>query len=70
MPLHYYIMRGDIAAMRAVLESGADVDPTGVLWSPLEEAATRSIDTVLLLLTGVWRGCGGTVSQRGETGGV
>jgi ankyrin repeat protein len=48
-PLHWYAMRDNIAAMRAVLQRGADVNPLGQ-WgrTPLHEV--RSADAAMLLL--------------------
>jgi ankyrin repeat protein len=53
-PLHYYAMRGDVQAMRAVLHHGANVDPIErAFWrrrTPLDYAARSSADAVKVLL--------------------
>jgi ankyrin repeat protein len=49
-PLHWYAIRNDIAAMRAILQRGAEVDPFGPFEKPLHEAAQRNLDTVKLLV--------------------
>jgi hypothetical protein len=43
-PLHWYAIRGDIAAMRGVLLRGAEVSPMSVISKPLHEAAQHSLD--------------------------
>jgi ankyrin repeat protein len=51
-PLHYYVIRGNIEAMRVVLRNGVkvDPDPDPELWSPLDLAVQRNVDAVKLLL--------------------
>jgi ankyrin repeat protein len=49
-PLHWYAIRHNIAAMRAILQHGADVDPITAWGKPLYEAAQRNLDTVELLV--------------------
>jgi ankyrin repeat protein len=55
-PLHRYAHRGNIEAMRAVLQRGVEVNPcstdTSVLGlrTPLHEAARYGVDTVSILL--------------------
>jgi ankyrin repeat protein len=58
VPLYWYAVREDIAAMRAILEYGAEVNPVAPGgMTPLHEAAQRNLDTVELL---VEHGLGGT----------
>jgi ankyrin repeat protein len=50
-PLHWYAIRNDIEAMLAILQHGANANPTGpFLEEPLHEAAQRNLDTVELLM--------------------
>jgi hypothetical protein len=50
-PLHWYATRGDIAAMRTILQHGAVANPPSGSWTvPLHEAAKRDLDTVGLLV--------------------
>jgi hypothetical protein len=49
-PLHWYAIRDNIAAMRALLQHGAEVDPVGPYEKPLHEAAQRNLDAVKLLV--------------------
>jgi ankyrin repeat protein len=49
-PLHWYAIRGDIAAMREVLLYGAEVSPMSVTSKPLHDAAQHSLDAVKLLI--------------------
>jgi ankyrin repeat protein len=49
-PLHWYAMRDNIAAMRAILQHGAEVNPIGSPEMPLHEAAQRNLDSVELLV--------------------
>jgi ankyrin repeat protein len=52
-PLHRYVDRKNTAAMRAILQRGADLNPTSVIypWTPLHRAAqSGSADAVTILL--------------------
>jgi ankyrin repeat protein len=49
-PLHWYAIRDEIAAMRAIVQHGAEVNPDGPMTTPLHEAAQRDLDTVKLLM--------------------
>jgi ankyrin repeat protein len=49
-PLHWYAIRDEIAAMRAILQHGAETNQDGPLEKPLHEAASRNLDTVELLV--------------------
>jgi hypothetical protein len=52
-PLHWYAIRHDISAMRAILQHGAKVNSTGrhdFAPLPLHEAVQRNLDTVELLV--------------------
>jgi ankyrin repeat protein len=50
-PLHWYASRGNVAAMRAVLQHGVKVDPVSSGGAtPLQEAAACSLDAVKILL--------------------
>jgi ankyrin repeat protein len=49
-PLHWYATRDDIAAMRAIVQHGAEVNPDGPMMTPLHEVAQRDLDTVKLLV--------------------
>jgi ankyrin repeat protein len=50
VPLHWYATRHDIAAMRAILQRGAEVNPDTGLEKPLHEAAESILDAVKLLV--------------------
>jgi ankyrin repeat protein len=49
-PLHWYAIRDDLAAMREILQHGADAKMCAYLGGPLHEAAQRSLAGVKLLL--------------------
>jgi ankyrin repeat protein len=49
-PLHWYATRDNIAAVRAILQHGAEVNPIGYSETPLHEAALRNLDIVELLV--------------------
>jgi ankyrin repeat protein len=49
-PLHWYAIRDNIAAMRAILQHGAEVNPDLPFEKPIHEAAQRNLDTVELLV--------------------
>jgi ankyrin repeat protein len=49
-PLHWYAIRNDVAAMRAILQHGAEVNPIWTSEKPLHEAAQRNVETVELLV--------------------
>jgi ankyrin repeat protein len=51
-PLHWYAIRDDIAAMRAILQHGAEVNPVRrpTLETPLHDAAQSNLDAVELLV--------------------
>jgi ankyrin repeat protein len=52
-PLHWYAIRNDIAAMRAILQHGAEVDSVGPFYDPMlpiHKAAQRNLDTMELLV--------------------
>jgi ankyrin len=50
-PLHWYVMRDNIAAMRMILQRGVAVDPLGPLrWERTPLHAARSTDAAKLLL--------------------
>jgi ankyrin repeat protein len=49
-PLHMYAIRHDLAAMRTILQHGAEVNPSSTATTPLHEAAERHLDTVELLV--------------------
>jgi ankyrin repeat protein len=49
-PLHWYAIRDNITAMRAILQHGAEVNPNTHVEKPLHEAAERNLDTVKLLV--------------------
>jgi ankyrin repeat protein len=46
-PLHWYAMRDDMAAMRTILQHGAEVDPNT---APLHHAAENNLEAVVLLV--------------------
>jgi ankyrin repeat protein len=48
--LHYYIVRGNIGALRTVLQYGVEVDTVSSSTTPLHDAVPRNIDAVKLLL--------------------
>jgi ankyrin repeat protein len=48
-PLHWYVLRGDIAAMREILLHGAKVSPGGP-FNPIYQAVQCSLDAVILLV--------------------
>jgi ankyrin repeat protein len=48
-PLHWYVLRGDIAAMREILLHGAEVSPDGP-FKPIYKAVQCSLDAVILLV--------------------
>jgi ankyrin repeat protein len=50
LPLHWYAIRDDLAAMREILEHGAEVNPILQGDKPLHTAAWRSLDAVKLLV--------------------
>jgi ankyrin repeat protein len=49
-PLHWYAIRNDIMAMRAILLRGAEVNPYTTLKTPLHESAKRNLAAVQLLV--------------------
>jgi ankyrin repeat protein len=50
-PLHWYAIRDNIAAARAILQHGAEVNPIGYTTeTPLHEAALHNLDIVELLV--------------------
>jgi ankyrin repeat protein len=49
-PLHWYAKRNNMAAMRAILRHGAEVNPDTAYEKPLHEAARRSLAAVKLLV--------------------
>jgi ankyrin repeat protein len=51
-PLHWYVIRHDIAAMRAILQHGAELEVNGIgpFEKPLHVGAQRNLDTVELLV--------------------
>jgi ankyrin repeat protein len=49
-PLHWYAIRGNIAAMRAILQHGAEVNRREPFGTPLHEAARRNLAAVELLV--------------------
>jgi ankyrin repeat protein len=52
-PLHWYAIRDrmdDIAAMRVILQHGAEVNQSGPFEKPFHEATQRGFDTVELLV--------------------
>jgi ankyrin repeat protein len=49
-PLHWYAIRDEITAMRAILQHGAETNQDGPLEKPLHEAASRNLNTVELLV--------------------
>jgi ankyrin repeat protein len=49
-PLHWYAIRDEIAAMRAILQLGVEVSAIGPFEQPLHDAVRRNIDTVELLV--------------------
>jgi ankyrin repeat protein len=49
-PLHWYAIRGNIAAMRTILQHGAEVNEREPFETPLHEAARRNLAAVELLV--------------------
>jgi ankyrin repeat protein len=49
-PLHWYAIRDNITAIRAILQHGAEINPDGPHGNPLSEAAPRNLHTVELLV--------------------
>jgi hypothetical protein len=49
-PLHFYAIRNDIMAMRAILQRGAEVNPITPFGKPIHESAQRSLAAVGLLV--------------------
>jgi ankyrin repeat protein len=49
-PLYWYTLRDDIAAMQAILERGANVNPAPLRYQPLHDAAARCLATTELLV--------------------
>jgi ankyrin repeat protein len=50
LPLHWYAIRNDIEAMRAILLRGAEVNPNTTLRKPLHESAKCDLAAVQLLV--------------------
>jgi hypothetical protein len=49
-PLHWYAFRDDIAAMRTILQHGAEVNLNTYYEKPPQQSAQRNLDTVRLLV--------------------
>jgi ankyrin repeat protein len=49
-PLHWYAIRDDISAMRAILQHGVEVNGIGSHEGPLHQSARRNLDAVELLV--------------------
>jgi ankyrin repeat protein len=49
-PLHWCALRDDIAAMRTILQHGAEVNLNTYYEKPLQQSAQRNLDTVRLLV--------------------
>jgi ankyrin repeat protein len=49
-PLHWYAIRDNIETMRAILQHGANANPSLGFEKPLHEAARRNLETVKLLV--------------------
>jgi hypothetical protein len=62
-PLHLYVSRGDIAAMRVALQNGADINIMSYVGTPLHQAAEGSVDVVNILLD-----CGADIYAKDPEG--